>query len=80
MDEDGTFFVPTESRLSIKNPDGTITTYSGADLTTASGYLYRIYKPLEVGFYQAEAWVKDGNGLEDVDTWGFDVYDLVYPE
>lgn len=76
--EEGVIFVPTEARLSIKNPDGTITTYSGGDLTTASGYLYLIYHPSEVGFYQYEGWVKDGNGLEDASTRGFEIYDMVY--
>lgn len=79
-DEDGIFFVPTESRLSVKDPEGTIYTYSGADLTTASGYLYYIFHPAIVGWYQYEAWVKDGNGLEDVSTRGFEIYDSVYAD
>lgn len=38
-------FIPTESRLSIKQPDGQIVTYSGGDLIEASGYLYTLYRP-----------------------------------
>ena len=74
---EGIFFVPTLSRLSVKDPVGTIYTYSGADLTTASGYMYYIFHPALIGWYQYESWVKDGNGLEDVATHGFEVYDLV---
>lgn len=79
-DTDGVTFVPSEIRLSIKSPDGTITTYSGADLTTASGYQYIIYSPQTVGWYQYESWVKDANGLEDAATKGFEIYDLVYQD
>lgn len=77
-DTDGVTFVPSEIRLSVKNPTGAITTYSGAALTSASGYMFVIYNPQTVGWYQYEAWVKDGNGLEDVATRGFEIYDLVY--
>lgn len=79
-DTEGVTFVPSEIRLSIKNPDGTIVTYSGGDMTTASGYMFVIYNPLTTGWYQYEGWVKDGNGLEDVATRGFEVYDLVYED
>ena len=80
VDTDGVTFVPSEIRLSVKNPTGTITTYSGADMTTASGYMFVIYNPETTGWYQYEGWVKDGNGLEDVATRGFEVYDLVYED
>lgn len=79
-DTDGVTFVPTEIRLSVKNPSGTITTYSGADMLTASGYMYVIYNPETPGWYQYEGWVKDGNGLEDASTRGFEIYDLVYQD
>lgn len=78
VDTNGTVFVPTEARLSVKDPEGTIYTYSGGDLTTASGFMYYIFHPQIVGWYQYEGWVKDGNGLEDAATKGFEIYDLVY--
>ncbi len=78
IDTEGEPFEPTEARLSIKDPLGNIYTYSGGDLTVASGYLYTIYHPQYVGWYQYEGWVKDGNGLEDAATKGFEIYDLVY--
>lgn len=79
VDTEGIIFIPSEIRLSIKEPTGNITTYSGADLITASGgYLYTLYSPATVGWYQYESWVKDGNGLEDTATNGFEVYDDVY--
>jgi hypothetical protein len=80
LDQDGIFFVPTETRLSVKAPDGAIYTYSGADLTTASGYLYLIFHPTTVGWYEYESWVKDGNSLEDAATKGFEIYDNVYQD
>ena len=80
-DQDGIFFTPTLSRLSVKHPDGTIYTYSGADLTTASGYFYYVF-PLadHIGWYEYEGWVRDGNGLEKAETNGFEIYDNVYPD
>jgi hypothetical protein len=80
VDTAGTIFVPSELRLSVKSPDGTITTYSGGDMVTASGYQYIIYSPQTTGWYQYESWVKDGNGLEDAATNGFEIYDLVYQD
>lgn len=77
-DQDGIFFVPSESRLSIKDPAGTILTVSGADLTTASGYFYYLYHPELIGWYQYEVWVKDSTNREKVETAGFEVYDKVY--
>lgn len=81
-DQDGIFFVPTQSRLSVKHPDGTIFTYSGADFTVVtSGYMYKIFNEADtVGWYEYEAWVRDGNGLEDAATKGFEIYDNVYPD
>lgn len=78
LDTDGVIFVPSEIRLSIKEPDGQIITYSGADLTTASGFLYYYYNPETVGYYEYETWVKDGNGLEAAATKGFEIYDNVF--
>lgn len=77
-DLNGVFFVPTESRLSIKDPTGAITTYSGGDLILASGYLYVLYHPTVIGWYEYEAWIKDGFGREDTDSRGFEVIDSVY--
>jgi hypothetical protein len=74
-DQDDIFFVPTEARLSIKEPTGTITTVSGGDLVLASGYLYYLYHPLEIGWYEYESWVKDNSGREVVKTNGFEVTD-----
>lgn len=76
-DLDGVFFVPNESRLSVKQPDGTIVTFSGGDMVVASGYLYVLYQPQTVGWYEYEAWVKDGAGREAAQTNGFDVIDRV---
>lgn len=77
-DLDGIFFVPNESRVSIKEPDGDVITYSGGDLTLASGYLFLLYRPEMIGWYEYETWVKDGTGREATDTNGFDVIDRVY--
>lgn len=80
-DQDGIFFVPTLSRLSVKHPSGAIYTYSGGDLTTASGFMYLIFDQANrVGWYEYESWVRDGNGLEDAETNGFEIYDRVYSD
>lgn len=78
IDQDGLFFAPISMRLSIKQPDGAIITYSGSDLTTASGYYYVLYRPPTIGWYEYEGWVRDGAGREDTATNGFDVIDNVY--
>lgn len=78
LDLEGEFFIPTEARLSIKEPDGVIITVSGDDLTVASGYLSYITHPTQIGWHEYEAWVKDGYGREDTDSHGFDVIDSVY--
>lgn len=75
---DGTPITPIQSRLSVKAPTGVITTYSGGDMLTASGYSYVLYKYPYIGWYQYEAWAKDASGREDVATRGFEVIDLVY--
>jgi hypothetical protein len=77
---DGTKMIPIESRLSIKEPSGMIVTYSGGDpeLVQASGYLYTLYRPPTIGWYQYEAWALDASGREDVATRGFEVVDSVY--
>lgn len=79
LDLEGVFFVPTQSRLSIKEPDGTVITVSGGDFTiVGSGYLSYIFHPTQVGWYEYEGWVKDGNGREDTDTHGFDVTQAIF--
>jgi hypothetical protein len=81
IDTEGEPFEPTELRLSVKHPTGDIYTWSGADLTMASGYMYYIFRNADtVGWYQYESWVKDGNGLEDTATKGFEIYDSVYAD
>jgi hypothetical protein len=75
---DGTKITPTESRLSIKRPDGEIVTFSGGDLTAASGYQYLLYQPPTIGWYEYEGWVKDSTGREDASTKGFEVTDRVF--
>lgn len=77
-DLNDTFFEYSEARLSIKEPTGTIITVSGSDLTLASGYYYYSYRPPVIGWYEYEAWVKDGAGREDTATNGFEVTDRVY--
>lgn len=75
-------FIPNEGRISLKDPQGTITTWSGGlsggDLTTASGYLYVLYRPLVIGWHEYEEWAKDGTGRESTATNGFEVIDRVY--
>ena len=77
-DQDGIFFVPSEMRLSIEDPQGVIVTISGGGITTASGYMSYIYKPQLKGWHQYETWVKDPSGREIVKTDGFEVYDKVF--
>lgn len=78
-DLEGNFFIPSETRLSIKQPDGVIITYSGGDLTIVpSGYMFIDYRPPTRGWYEYESWVKDGNGREDTARNGFEVIDTVY--
>lgn len=76
--EDDVTFTPLEVRLSVKQPDGEIITYSGGDLTQASGYMYTLYRPPVVGWYEYEGWGKDGLGQEVAKTKGFEVVDRVY--
>lgn len=75
---DGTIMVPVESRVSFKQPNGTIVTYSGGAMTAASGYQYVLYRPPTIGWYEYEGWVKDSSGREIVKTNGFEVIDRVY--
>ena len=78
-DINGNPIIPLYSRLSVKAPDGTITTVSGEDMTVVtSGYIFYKYHPETVGWYEYEGWVKDANGNEDADTRGFEVIDRVY--
>lgn len=78
FDQNGEPMTPLEYRLSIKNPVGDIVTVSGAELTTASGYLYYIYRPPIIGWYEYEGWGQDGTGREIAQTNGFEVIDRVY--
>ncbi len=77
-DQNGEFFAPSESRISVKEPSGDIFTVSGVDLTLASGYYFYEYKPATIGWYEYEGWVKDSAGREIVQTNGFEVTDRVY--
>lgn len=77
-DRDNTKFIPTESRLSIKTPEGAIVTYSGVDMSLGSGYQYVLYRPPVIGWYEYESWAKDGSGREATATNGFEVIDRVY--
>jgi len=74
----GVAFIPSLTRLSIKRPDGVITTFSGGDLTLASGYQYLLYQPPTIGWYEYEGWGRDGTGRETAATNGFEVVDRVY--
>lgn len=75
----GQYLAPSEVRLSIKEPGGTIVTVSGSDLTTtASGILTYLYRPLVIGWYEYESWGKDSSGREIADTSGFEVIDRLY--
>lgn len=79
VDANGNFFIPAEARLSIKAPDGTIFTVSGASLSVASGYLYfDNYRPTVAGWYEYEGWVKDSSGREIAQSNGYEVIDRVY--
>lgn len=77
-DQDDMFFEPSEMRLSVKAPSGTITTVSGAELTIASGYYFYYYKPETRGWYEYESWVKDSAGREITKSNGFEIIDRVY--
>ena|ERR1041385_7381353 len=77
-------FIPNEARITVKDPTGIITTYSGGlnnsspDLLSASGYLYTLYRPPIIGWYEYESWAKDGTGREPTSTNGFEIIDRVY--
>jgi hypothetical protein len=77
VDTNGNSFIPTEARLSIEQPDGEIFTVSGEGMVQASGISYYLYRPTQIGWYEYEAWVKDGYGFEDTDRNGFEVIDTV---
>ena len=77
-DQNNEPMVPYQYRLSVKDPVGNIVTYSGAELTSASGYIYYIYRPPIIGWYEYEAWGADGSGREIAQTNGFEVVDRVY--
>lgn len=76
-DTNGIVFIPSEIRLSVKAPTGEITTYSGMEMVTASGYMYVIYDPTSEGVYAYKGWAKDSGGLEDADERMFEVYDYL---
>lgn len=76
-------FIPNEARITVKDPTGTMTTYSGGvnvtgDLIQASGYLYVLYRPPIIGWTEYESWAKDGTGRETTSTNGFETIDRVY--
>lgn len=77
-------FIPLYVRLSVKAPDGDILTVSGGlglpsgDITSASGYLFYIYDPTLVGWFEYESWGADGTGREIAKTNGFEIIDRVY--
>lgn len=75
--ENNVYFVPQESRVSVKAPTGDITTVSGDGLTLASGYLFYLYKPPVIGWYEYEVWHREDD-RELVRTKGFEVTDRVY--
>jgi len=83
-DTDNHPFIPNEVRLSVKDPTGLITTISGginnppSDLIQASGYMYYLYRPPVIGWYEYESWVKDGSGRETTATNGFEIVDRLY--
>ena len=71
--------VPSEVRLSIKEPSGTIITISGGGLSTvASGVFTYLYRPPTIGWYEYESWGKDLSGREVADTSGFEIIDRLY--
>lgn len=72
-------FIPTETRLSIKEPTGNIVTVSGTALITTSGNMqFYIYRPPFTGWFAYECWVKDNSGREVVKSSGFEVVDVVF--
>jgi len=77
-------FIPNEARISVKEPTGDIFTYSGGlnvtnpELLTASGYLYILYRPPIIGWFEYESWAKDGTGREPTSTNGFEIIDRVF--
>lgn len=83
-DDNDEAFIPNEARISVKAPTGDILTVSGGiaitggDLIAASGYLYYLYRPLIIGWYEYESWARDGTGREIAATNGFEVVDRVY--
>lgn len=81
-DENGDFFTPSISRISVKSPDGEIYTVSGAGtdetLIVGSGYLYFKYEPETIGWYEYEGAVEDSEGNKIVATHGFEVIDRLY--
>lgn len=79
IDQDGEYFIPTEMRLSVKQPDGDIITVSGGEMDfVSSGESYYLYRYPTIGWFEYEGWVKDGHGFEDTATNGFEVIDHVY--
>jgi hypothetical protein len=76
---DDELFDPTDVRLSVKAPGGTITTVSGGDLTiVASGIYTYLFKPETIGWYEYESWGRDSSSREIADTSGFEVTDRLY--
>jgi hypothetical protein len=78
----GTGVTPSEARISVKEPSGTVLTISGGELTpstTISGMSFYMYRPPTVGWFEYESWGKDGNGNEVVQTNGFEIIDRIIP-
>jgi hypothetical protein len=79
QDQQGVTFIASLVRLSIAQPDGTIITLSGGDMTMLSGAIYSyMYRPPTKGWYEYEGWGRDSAGREIAMTNGFEVIDRVY--
>lgn len=73
-DTDDEPFVPSEVRLSIEEPTGTVVTFSGGDMTTLSGGILSIvYSPPVIGWYSYTGWGKDNANRTISKDNGFDI-------
>lgn len=77
VDIDGLPITPTEARISIEKPDGTVFTVSGGLMTQVGDNLTYEYSPLTEGWYMYEGWIKSADGREASQTKGFYVTDSV---
>lgn len=78
IDRDGNAFQPTQARISVKDPTGLITVYSGGDMIPSSGYYSVYYRPPVIGWYEYEGWARDNASHEQAQTNGFEVVDRLY--